>query len=62
MDSKPNQSESLNKPTPEERESKVKKKCYGQFLILTVITFITFQYYIFTYEIMWKTTTSTIMN
>ncbi len=61
MDSKiNNQSESLNRVnTPvEDREPKTKIKCYGQLLIFAMICFIAFQYYIYTYEIMWKTTTS----
>jgi len=62
-----NQIESQNKLNPnrtanEDREPKRKGKCYGQSLIIAVLLFISFQYYIYTYEIMWKTTTSKYTN
>jgi len=62
MDSKnQNQSETLNRiNTPaDEKENKTNnKRLYGQLLIILIIMVIVYEYYIYTYQVMWRTCTS----
>jgi len=61
MDGKNNQNESLNRvntPDKEEKESKGKRQYFGQLLVTSIVCFVSFQYYIYVYEIMYKSTTN----
>jgi len=65
MESRPNnQSESLNRintPAGEDKETKTKRRYYGQILVIIITFLIIFQYYVFTYQIMWKVMSSKLI-